>query len=47
MLAIVAVAALALLVWQLSDVFLLLFDGIILAAALRALAAPLERYVRL
>ena len=47
MLVVVAVAALALLAWQLSDVFLLLFGAIILATALRALAAPLERYLRL
>lgn len=47
MLAVVAVAALALLAWQLSDVFLLVFGAIILATALRALAAPLGRYLRL
>lgn len=43
----VAVVALALLVWRLADVFLLLFGGIIAAAALRALAAPFERYLHL
>ncbi len=41
----VAVAALALLVWQLSDLLLLLFGAIILATALRALGAPLQKYL--
>ena len=43
----VAVAALALLVWQLADLLLLLFGAIILATALRALAYPLQRYLHL
>lgn len=47
MLVVVAIAALALLAWQLADVFLLLFGGVIVATALRALAAPLERHMRL
>jgi predicted PurR-regulated permease PerM len=42
-----AVAALALLVWQLADLLLLLFGAIILATALRALAAPLHKYLHL
>lgn len=44
---VVAVAIVVLLVWRLSDVFLLLFGGIIVAITLRALAAPLERHLRL
>jgi len=40
-LAIVAVAALA---WQLADILVLIFGSIVLSAALRALAAPLERH---
>ena len=42
-LVVLAVAVLALLTWQLAGVFLLVFGGIILATALRALAAPLQR----
>ncbi len=45
-LSVVAAAALALLVWQLSDLLLLLFGAIILATTLRTLASPLERYLR-
>ena len=37
---------LALLVWQLADVLLLLFGGIIVATALRTLAAPLVHWAR-
>jgi predicted PurR-regulated permease PerM len=44
---IVAVAALALLVWQLADLLLLLFGAIIVATALRAVAHPLQRYLHL
>jgi predicted PurR-regulated permease PerM len=44
---VVVIAALALLVWRLSDVLLLLFGAIIVAVALKALARPLERYLRL
>lgn len=47
MLVVVAIAALALLAWQLADVFLLLFGAVIVATALRALASPLERHMRL
>lgn len=47
MLVIVAIAAVALLAWQLADVFLLLFGGVIVATALRALASPLERHLRM
>jgi len=46
-LASVGVVVLALLVWQLADVLLLLFGAIILATALRALAAPLVRHLGL
>lgn len=40
------VALLALLAWQLLDLFLLVFGAIIVAIALRALASKLERYLR-
>jgi predicted PurR-regulated permease PerM len=43
---VVLISALVLLAWRLSDVFLLLFGAIIIAVALRAGAAPLERYLR-
>lgn len=39
--------ALVVLTWRLSDVLLLIFGGIIVAAALRALAAPMQRYLNL
>lgn len=39
--------ALLLLAWRLSDLLLLLFGAIIAAVALRAVAAPMERYLRL
>lgn len=38
---------LVLLAWRLSDVLLLLFGAVIVAVALRASAAPLERHLRL
>lgn len=44
---VLAVAALALLVWQLSDALLLLFGAIVLASALRSLAHPLCTYLPL
>lgn len=44
---VVVVAALALLMWRLSDVFLLLFGAIIVAVALRAFAFPLGKHLRL
>lgn len=44
---VVVTAALVLLVWRLSDVLLLLFGAIIVAVALRAFAAPLEKHLRL
>jgi predicted PurR-regulated permease PerM len=47
MLVVVAIAALVLLTWQLSGVLLLVFGAIILATALRAVATPIERYLRL
>ena len=37
---------LALLAWRLSDVLLLMFGGVIVAVALHALAAPLQRHLR-
>ena len=45
--AVMAVIALAWLAWQLSEVFLLVFGGIVAAIALRALADPLQRRLRL
>lgn len=39
-----AVGATALIIWALSDVLLLAFAGIVLAAALRAMAGPLTRF---
>ena len=39
--------ALVLLAWQLSNVLLLLFGAVIVAVALRGLAAPLQRYLGL
>jgi predicted PurR-regulated permease PerM len=39
--------ALVLLAWRLSDVLLLLFGAVIVAVALRAFAAPLERHLHL
>jgi predicted PurR-regulated permease PerM len=38
---------LALLAWRLSDVLILMFGGVIVAVALQALAAPLQRHLRL
>ncbi|MGK2951951.1 MAG: AI-2E family transporter [Thiobacillus sp.] len=43
----VALGLLMLLAWRLSDVLLLLFGGVIVAVALNAMAAPLERWLRL
>lgn len=40
------IVALALLLWQLSDVILLLFGAIIVAVVLRALATPFEKYLK-
>ncbi len=39
----VGIAALAVLAWQLADVLMLVFGGVVLASALRALADPLPR----
>lgn len=47
MLVVVAIAALVLLTWQLSGVLLLMFCAIIFATALRAVASPIERHLRL
>ncbi|MCW5772576.1 MAG: AI-2E family transporter [Rhodospirillaceae bacterium] len=44
---IVAVAALALIAWRLSGVFLLLFAGIVVAMVLRVLSDPLARHTPL
>lgn len=41
-----AVAVLAVIAWQLLDLFLLVFGAIIVAIALRSLAGVLERYLR-
>jgi predicted PurR-regulated permease PerM len=43
----VGVVALAVLAWQLADVLMLVFGGIVLASALRALSDPLERHTAL
>ena len=42
-----ALGALVLLAWRLSDLLLLLFGAVIVAVALRALAAPLEQHLRM
>ena len=44
---VVGVVALAVLAWQLGDVLMLVFGGIVLASALRALSDPLEHYTKL
>lgn len=44
---IIVLSALVLLAWKLADLLLLLFGAVIVAVALRALAAPLERHLRL
>lgn len=44
---IIVLGALVLLGWKLADVLLLLFGAIIVAVALRSLAAPLEMHLRL
>jgi predicted PurR-regulated permease PerM len=41
---VLAAIALALLAWQLSEVFLLVFGGIVAATALRSLSVPLQRW---
>ena len=45
--AVLAVIALALLAWQLAEVFVLLFGGIVAGAALRSLSLPLQRRLHL
>jgi len=44
---IIVLGALVFLGWKLADVLLLLFGAVIVAVALRALAVPLERHLRL
>jgi predicted PurR-regulated permease PerM len=43
----VGVVALAILAWQLAEVLMLIFGGVVLATALRALSDPLDRYTPL
>jgi predicted PurR-regulated permease PerM len=45
--AVLAMVALAWLAWQLAEVFMLLFGGIVAAAALRSLSVPLQRRLNL
>lgn len=47
LLQIIVFGVLVLLAWKLADVLLLLFGAVIVAVALRVLAAPLEKYLRL
>jgi predicted PurR-regulated permease PerM len=43
----VGIVALAVLAWQLADVLMLVFGGVVLASALRALSDPLDRHTAL
>src|SRR5512143_327226 len=44
---VVAIVAVAAIIWRIADVFVLAFAGIVLATGLRALALPLSRKLRL